>query len=168
MSTRITNADKKIINKQLGREARGLRAVVNRCSKGCPTVVLTNVFLSDGTPFPTIFWLTCPELRKRISQIEGDGGLREIQLWVECNPLIKRELIEAHQNYIAYRYLLVDGADKNHAVFQTGVGGVNNLLRIKCLHAHYAHYLATGLNAIGKLIHHMVGRVNCPQDCYKN
>jgi hypothetical protein len=168
MDGKVVNTDKKIVDKQLGRIARGVRAVVSRCPKGYPTVVLTDVFLADGTPFPTIFWLTCPELRKRISQVEGDGGLHKIQLLAEHNPTLRRRLIEAHQNYIAYRYLLVDGADKSHTVFRTGVGGVNNLTRIKCLHAHYAHYLATGLNAIGELIHHMISKVSCPKDCYKN
>ena len=44
----------------LGRPSRGRSAVAHRCAHGLPTVLRVDPRLDDGTPFPTVFWLTCP------------------------------------------------------------------------------------------------------------
>ncbi|MEU1396724.1 DUF501 domain-containing protein, partial [Micromonospora zamorensis] len=55
-----TEADLAAVAAQLGRTPRGTRAVAHRCPCGLPDVVETTPRLADGTPFPTLFYLTCP------------------------------------------------------------------------------------------------------------
>ena len=33
----------------------------------------------DKSPFPTIYWLCCPELKRRIGTLERDGAVREFE-----------------------------------------------------------------------------------------
>ena len=53
-------ADAEVVALQLGRPPRGLRRVAHRCPCGLPDVVETAPRLADGTPFPTLYYLTCP------------------------------------------------------------------------------------------------------------
>src|SRR5260370_38842296 len=53
-------ADLTAITRQLGRVPRGLLGVAHRCPCGLPDVVQTAPRLPDGTPFPTLYYLTCP------------------------------------------------------------------------------------------------------------
>ena len=47
-------------------------------------------------------------------------------------------------------YALENGYD--YSLRQCGFGGVPDILKVKCLHRHYAHYLATGENLVGEWI----------------
>ena len=53
-----TAADLAVIAEQLGRSPRGVAAIAHRCPCGAPDVVKTEPRLPDGTPFPTLFYLT--------------------------------------------------------------------------------------------------------------
>ena len=63
---------------QLGRTPRGTRAVAHRCPCGLPDVVETTPRLADGTPFPTLFYLTCPRATAACSRLESAGVMREM------------------------------------------------------------------------------------------
>ena len=52
-------ADLPAVTRQLGRLPRGARAVLHRCPCGLPDVIDTAPRLPDGTPFPTLYYLTC-------------------------------------------------------------------------------------------------------------
>ena len=54
--------DRRAVALQLSREPRGARDVAHRCGCGLPDVVETSPRLPDGTPFPTLYYLTCPRL----------------------------------------------------------------------------------------------------------
>ncbi|BCJ58540.1 hypothetical protein Jiend_19620 [Micromonospora endophytica] len=60
-----TDADLAAVAAQLGRTPRGTQAVAHRCPCGLPDVVETTPRLADGTPFPTLFYLTCPGQPRR-------------------------------------------------------------------------------------------------------
>ena len=66
-------ADADVVAEQLGRPPRGLRGVAHRCPCGLPDVVETAPRLDDGTPFPTLFYLTCPRAPRRVSRLESAG-----------------------------------------------------------------------------------------------
>jgi hypothetical protein len=66
------------VGAQLGRSPRASRAVAHRCSCGLPDVVETSPRLEDGTPFPTLFYLTCPRAASAIGRIEASGVMREM------------------------------------------------------------------------------------------
>ena len=56
----IDPADRDVVERQLGRTPRALSGVAHRCPCGQPDVVETAPRLEDGTPFPTLYYLTCP------------------------------------------------------------------------------------------------------------
>ena len=55
-----TDAEIAVVTAQLGRPARGVIGIAARCACGNPTVVATAPRLPDGTPFPTLYYLTHP------------------------------------------------------------------------------------------------------------
>ena len=70
--------DAAVVAMQIGRPPRGRWAVARRCHLGVPMVVENHPVLDDGSPFPTLFWLTCPILAKRASALESEGRMKEL------------------------------------------------------------------------------------------
>lgn len=71
---------------------------------------------------------------------------------------LKAQLIEDNQKYIRLRNRYLDSAMREKFDFleKKGIAGSKNLSRIKCLHAHYAHFLATGENIVGRIVHRLL------------
>ncbi len=111
---------------------------------GRPVVIRNAPLLDDGTPMPTRYWLVDPEVRKVVSALEAAGGVRAAE--ADVNP---DALAEAHARYAAER-------DAALAPDHTGpkpAGGVGGTRRgVKCLHAHYAWYLAGGDDPVGRWV----------------
>lgn len=138
------------VEQQLGREPRGLRRVAHRCPCGNPDVVETAPRLPDGTPFPTLYYLTCPKANSAIGTLEGSGVMREMQARLGTDPSLAAAYQAAHDDYIAQRDKAAqeDGLEPLPRDMQS-TGGMP--LRVKCLHALVAHELASpGSNPIGK------------------
>jgi hypothetical protein len=128
----------------LGRQPAGAFEVVVRDQLGDPVVLRNAPLLDDGTPMPTRFWLCGPALRQAISRLESQGGVRAAEAAVD-----PAELAAAHARYAAERdAALPDG----HAgpVPSGGVGGTR--IGVKCLHAHYAWFLAGGDDPVGRWV----------------
>jgi hypothetical protein len=134
---------------QLGRPLRGLLAVAHRCPCGLPDVAKTAPRLPDGTPFPTLYYLTCPRASAAVSRLEASGVMREMTARLE-DPALHRRYEDAHRDYLARR----DGAAAaaGTAPLPPGTqsaGGMPD--RVKCLHALAAHELAVGgVNPFGR------------------
>jgi hypothetical protein len=128
---------------QLGREPRGMRAVVARCPSGHPAVVQTSPRLPDGTPFPTLYYLTCPRLCSLVGRLESAGLMREMTDRLAAEPELAAAYERAHRAYLAERDAI---EPLGHEVSAGGMPG-----RVKCLHVHLAHTLAKGpgVNPIG-------------------
>ena len=75
----VTPEEREIVARQLGRPPRALVAVAHRCPCGQPDVVETSPRLEDGTPFPTLYYLTCPRAVAAASRLESTGRMREWQ-----------------------------------------------------------------------------------------
>ena len=58
----VNDADLEIVKEQLGRAPRGVLDIAYRTPDGQPAVVKTAPKLPDGTPFPTLYYLTDPRL----------------------------------------------------------------------------------------------------------
>jgi uncharacterized protein len=82
----VTDADREIIARQLGRPPRALVAIAHRCPCGQPDVVETSPRLEDGTPFPTLYYLTCPRATAAASRLESAGRMREWQDALGTDP----------------------------------------------------------------------------------
>ena len=70
--------DLEVVERQLGRPPRAFRRVAVRCPFGAPAVVEQEPFDSDGTPFPTQFWLTLPPPRGARRPARGRGRGRAL------------------------------------------------------------------------------------------
>ncbi|WP_433524869.1 DUF501 domain-containing protein [Nocardia pseudovaccinii] len=134
--TAPNDRDLAIIAKQLGREPRGVLAVAYRTPDGLPAVVKTAPRLPDGTPFPTLYYLTDPRLTAEASRQESAGVMREMTERLATDPELAAAYRAAHESYLAER----DEIESLGTDF-TG-GGMPE--RVKCLHVLIAHALAKG------------------------
>src|SRR5450759_3859009 len=73
--------DRSIVGAQIGREPRAFLRVAARCPFGFPAVTEQKPYDDEGKPFPTGFYLTCPELvaasldwRRRAGWSAGASG----------------------------------------------------------------------------------------------
>ncbi|GAA2370491.1 DUF501 domain-containing protein [Nonomuraea africana] len=134
---------------QLGRPPRGLRGVAHRCPCGNPDVVETAPRLPDGTPFPTLYYLTCPKAASAIGTLEGSGLMKEMQARLADDPELAAAYQAAHDGYLASRDKAAaeEGMEPLPRDMQS-TGGMP--YRVKCLHALVAHELAApGTNPFG-------------------
>lgn len=136
-----------VVSAQLGRPARDVVGISARCVCGDPTVVSTSPRLSDGTPFPTFYYLTHPAATAAISQLEAT------QVMVEYNAMLgeDEDLREAYA--AAHRAFLADRESIGSVPEIAGISSGGMPTRVKCLHALAAHSLAAGpgVNPIGDL-----------------
>lgn len=140
----IDPRDEAAVAAQLGRPPRGLRAVAHRCPCGLPDVVETAPRLPDGTPFPTLYYLTCPRAASAIGTLEARGLMREMTARLATDPELKARYKAAHRDYLARR----DAIEPLPPGTQSA-GGMPD--RVKCLHALVAHELAVpGINPFGR------------------
>jgi uncharacterized protein len=122
-----------------------VRRVAHRCECGLPDVVETSPRLPDGTPFPTLYYLTCPRASAAVSTLEADGVMRAMQDDLMHDTELANAYAAAHDDYLARRET-VQHVDE---IVGTSAGGMPR--RVKCLHALVAHALAAGpgVNPLG-------------------
>ncbi len=141
----VAPADLETVVEQLGRPARGIVEVSSRCLSGHPNVVKTEPRLPDGTPFPTLFYVTCPRLSGAIGTLEASGLMSEMTERLATDPDLAQAYAEAHDAYLTEREEL------GHVPEIDGIsaGGMPN--RVKCLHVLVGHSLAKGpgVNPLG-------------------
>ena len=99
----IDPKDVAAVARQLGRPPRALRAVAHRCPCGLPDVVETAPRLPDGTPFPTLFYLTCPKAASAIGRLESSGLMRQMRERLAADPELAAAYRAAHEDYLARR-----------------------------------------------------------------
>jgi len=139
----VDPADLAAVHAQLKREPRGVREVAHRCPCGNPTVISTAPRLPDGTPFPTLYYLTCPRVSAAASTQESDGVMREMTERLAEDSELAAAYRVAHESYLAERDAIESlGTD-------VSAGGMPD--RVKCLHVLIAHALAKGpgVNPLG-------------------
>lgn len=129
----------------LGRRPQGQFEVVVRAADGSPMVIRNSPLLDDGTPMPTRYWLVDPMVRSAIGRLEADLGVRRAE--AEIDPV---EIAAAHDRYRAERDAALP-ADHLGPRPSAGVGGTRQ--GVKCLHAHYAWFLAGGDDPVGRWVH---------------
>ena len=134
-------ADAAVVARQLGRPPRGLRQVAHRCPCGLPDVVETAPRLADGTPFPTLYYLTCPRAVAAMSRLEAAGVMREMKEKLAAEATLRAAYQAAHRDYLARRDEVARAAGVAPLPPGTqSAGGMPS--RVKCLHALAAHELA--------------------------
>lgn len=137
--------DQVVVAELLGRRPAGRFEVVVRDDGGQPVVIRNHPLLEDGRPMPTRYWLVSRDLRSRIGTLESTGGVKAAER--ACDP---REVAAAHVRYAAER----DSALPVGHVGPRPSGGVGGTRQgVKCLHAHYAWFLAGGDDPVGRWVH---------------
>jgi hypothetical protein len=139
----VEPVDLDAVARQLGREPRGVLEIAYRCPNGEPGVIKTAPKLPDGTPFPTLYYLTHPVLTAAASRLESSGLMREMTQRLQHDPQLAAAYRRAHESYLAER----DAIEPLGTAFSAG--GMPD--RVKCLHVLIAHSLATGrgVNPLG-------------------
>ena len=128
----------------LGRPPRGDYEVVVRDAAGAPVVLRNAPLLADGTPMPTRYWLCGAEVREAVSRLEAAGGVRQAEADVDPD-----ELADAHRRHAEERDAALPVGHTGPRP-SGGVGGTR--VGVKCLHAHYAWYLAGGDDPVGRWV----------------
>jgi uncharacterized protein len=141
----MTAADESIVAAQLQRPPRGVLRIAYRCPCGKPAVVVTQPRLPDGSPFPTMYYLTCPRAVAACSSLESQGLMAEMEQRLNHDRDLALAYRSAHDRYLADREQL----DSVPEIAGTSAGGMPD--RVKCLHALVAHSLAAGegVNPLG-------------------
>jgi uncharacterized protein len=141
----VNEHDREVVAAQLGRAPRAMREVAHRCPCGNPDVVETSPRLADGTPFPTLYYLTCPRAASAVGRLEASGLMREMTDRLRTDENLAARYRAAHESYLARR----DELGVVGEIAGVSAGGMPS--RVKCLHVLVAHSLAVGrgVNPLG-------------------
>ena len=153
--------DRQKVAAQIGRPSRAEIETQRRCHLSLPVVVQVPPVLEDGTPFPTLYWLTCPLAVKRVSRLESAGGVKAMERRAAQAPEFGAALEGAHARYAAQREKMTPPEAEHRP--EGGVAGASQ--GVKCLHAHYADALAGNSNPVGELVAPWVEPLDCVVPC---
>ncbi|MFB2556516.1 DUF501 domain-containing protein [Herbiconiux liangxiaofengii] len=138
--------DLAVASAQLGRPVRNVLGIAARCVCGNPTVLATAPRLADGSPFPTLYYLSHPAATAAMSDLEAEHVMVELQDAL-TDPEFAASYRAAHEAYLA------DRATFGEVDEIAGISAGGMPVRVKCLHALAAHSLAAGpgVNPVGDL-----------------
>jgi hypothetical protein len=135
-------SDRAAVERQLGRPPRAFRRVVVRCPFGRPAVTEQAPYDEAGEPFPTMYWLTCPQLVAAVSRLEAAGGVERWTRGVQQRPELRASF---ERGDVEQRELRPE--------LDLGIGGSRpGAGSLKCLHAHVAFALARPGYELGERI----------------
>jgi uncharacterized protein len=155
VSPAADDSDRAEVERLLGRPARGPFTVVVRHPDGSPLVIRNAPLLDDGTPMPTLYWLVGEPERTWMGRLEAAGGVDAAEAAVDAG-----ELAAAHERYRAERDADLPPGHTGPVPFG-GVGGTRR--GVKCLHAHYAWYLAGGDDPVGRWVDERLAGERAPR-----
>jgi hypothetical protein len=147
--------DREVIAAQIGREPRAFSRVAVRCPFGFPAVSEQNPYTEEGAPFPTGFYLTCPELVAAVARLEAAGGVDHWNEEVRKSFRLRRSLARGNRKQRSLRKKLAPSAKRmldGGASLDLGIGGSSSERSLKCLHAHVAFALANPGYVLGERI----------------
>jgi hypothetical protein len=154
----IGDRDAALATRMIGRPLRGRSAVAVRCGWGLPAVVRVSPLLDDGTPFPTLFWLTCPIANRHVGRLEAEGAMVGLNDRLAADADFAEAYAAAGRRYVAARDALGGRLPRDPAA-----GGMP--ARVKCLHSLYGHHLATRDNPVGAWVGERIEPMACPHRC---
>jgi hypothetical protein len=150
----VTEGDRAVVERQIGRPPRAFRRVVVRCPFGLPAVSEQSPYDREGDPFPTMYYLTCRHLVAAVSRVEAAGGVERFTEAAQLDPRLRASLEEATERQRELRRAMAgDATGKDGgASLGLGIGGAARPERLKCLHAHVAFALAQPGYALGERV----------------
>lgn len=161
----------KIVAGQLSGSAENVIKVIKYCPTNYPMVILVHPFYNDK-PFPTIYWLSCPVIKEDIFKLEDTGYIEELKMKKNKIKDFRKELENAHNRYskaridILSKYELENAKEISEDLFnmllKSGVAGIRDREGIKCLHGHFADYIITENNPVGREV---AKKIDIPPNC---
>lgn len=141
----VSPRDLEVMAAQLGRPMRDVVGVAARCVCGNPLVVATAPRLSDGTPFPTFYYMTHPGATAALSELEATQVMVQFTEDLAADPELRAQYLSAHEAYLADRLSFGEVAEID------GISAGGMPTRVKCLHSLAGHALAAGpgVNPLG-------------------
>lgn len=139
-----SESDHATVVRLLGRDTRSRYTIATRDSLGSPVVLMNLPVMDDGTPMPTLFWLVGPREVAAVGALESTGAVDEVESIIGLDAID-----EIHSRYAIVRDALIPG-DHSGPRPSGGVGGTRR--GVKCLHAHFAWWLAGGDDAVGEWV----------------
>ena len=105
----------------------------------------TSPRLEDGTPFPTLYYMTCPKATGAIGTLEANGIMNELADALGSDPELAKSYENAHEIYLQEREAIL------HVEEIAGISAGGMPTRVKCLHVLVGHSLAAGpgVNPLG-------------------
>jgi exopolyphosphatase / guanosine-5'-triphosphate,3'-diphosphate pyrophosphatase len=152
----LRSSDLAAVREQLGREPTTPFTVVVRCTGGHPLVIRNAPRDVAGAPFPTTYWLTCPDAGKAVARLEAAGTIARFNERERADLVFAQALLAAHRSYAEDR-----ASDLPEALEDGGVGGTRR--GVKCLHAHYAFHLAGGVDPVGRWVAEQVEPIHADE-----
>lgn len=131
--------------------------MARRCHLGVPMVIENHPRLEDGSPFPTLYWLTCPVLIKRASRLESEGWMEQLNERLSSDAPLQQRLHDAIRIYKEAR-------DRHEELDPAPAPPGGGPERVKCLHSHTAHHLVSP-NPVGALVLSQAGFPDCRVPC---
>ncbi|WP_374223631.1 DUF501 domain-containing protein [Arthrobacter sp. ISL-30] len=143
--------DLEVLSRQLGRPVRDVVEIPARCVCGNPLVAATAPRLSNGTPFPTTFYLTHPVITSAVSRLEAGGLMNEMNDRLLADEPLAAAYAAAHEAYLEARNAIAARSGTGDVPEIAGVSAGGMPTRVKCLHVLVGHSLAAGpgVNPLG-------------------
>ena len=140
-----------VLSRQLGRPVRDVVEIPARCICGNPLVAATAPRLSNGTPFPTTFYLTHPVITSAVSRLEAAGVMNEMNDQLAGDEELSAAYRAAHEDYLAARNAIGERSGIGAVPEIDGISAGGMPTRVKCLHVLVGHSLAAGpgINPLG-------------------
>ncbi|PIJ63272.1 DUF501 domain-containing protein [Mesotoga sp. H07.pep.5.3] len=158
------NIEEKIISLQLKKVVKNDFIVVRLCDWGFPQVIESSL-ISDGRPFPTLFWLTCPFLKEEVSRLESKGMISHFEKRIEHDKSFATAFFDAHRETTLLKEKILCEAsvseESRRLILDRGIGGIRNLKKVKCLHLHLASYLGGIDNPVGREVWNLLEKKQC-------
>lgn len=170
--------DLDVIKNQLSSNDLHIKGIVERCKYGHPRIVLLNIVKEfDDTSklnyqaLSNLMWLTCPNLNNKIHDFENQGLISKITNFIRQDTALRSMMKSAHANFYFLRNFVFSEhsesilTGKPESVFKNGVGGIQNLDTLKCLHIHFCHYRIFKNNIAGLLTYKLLnGELDCADE----
>jgi uncharacterized protein len=167
-SRQPTAHDLEVLSRQLGRPVRDVVEIPARCVCGNPLVAATAPRLSNGTPFPTTFYLTHPVITSAVSRLEAAGVMNDMNDQLAADAGLAAAYRTAHEEYLAARAAIGERSGIGPVPEIDGVSAGGMPSRVKCLHVLVGHSLAAGggVNPLGDQALDMISEWWTADRCY--
>lgn len=154
----------RIVEKQLGRELLIDFKVQTVCGFGWPAVIKNSPFTGSGKPNPNLYYLSCPYLRKKIARLEDAGLKSQLESKLDGDDSLAAGVEAAQRNHDLEWNQAAASSDCDAPGAFRGIAGSRQTRMLKCLHAHFAYYLAHPDYRLGNMIARRIGDIWCPDD----